>query len=289
MSGLDRPIDVEKALLDAASQFSCPEDVVKSASLRSEQKIEILRRWAYDVAEAAVATEEGMPGGNGDLHGRILTALDSLTDGVDLERVAPTKQHGLPRSAIRVGETVAYQTRTEVVGLFHSAERLEQAVDDLLSNGFDRADLSILASEAAVAEKFAGKVVSVREIEDRPDVPTMAYVSTESVGDAEGAILGGFIYIPAMIGAAAVVATGGTLAAAIAAVAIASGIGAGFGALLAGMLGDAHAATIEQHLQRGGLLLWVRARDGAHEERAAGILRAAGAEDIHSHALPALV
>jgi hypothetical protein len=39
----------EKALLDPASAFTSPEQVLTSAELSREQKIEILHRWEYDV------------------------------------------------------------------------------------------------------------------------------------------------------------------------------------------------------------------------------------------------
>jgi hypothetical protein len=44
---------------------------------------------------------------------------------------------------------------------------------------------------------------------------------------------------------------------------------------------------MEKHLERGGLLLWVRTRDSKHEERAQYILTSSGAEDVHTHLLPA--
>jgi hypothetical protein len=42
-----------------------------------------------------------MLGGERDLLRRILLALDRLTGGIGTEHVSPTKQHGIPRSAIR--------------------------------------------------------------------------------------------------------------------------------------------------------------------------------------------
>ena len=45
-------------------------------------------------------------------------------------------------------------------------------------------------------------------------LPRTAYVSTEAIGDAEGALIGGLMYIGATAVAGAIVATGGTLAAA---------------------------------------------------------------------------
>ena len=44
-----------------------------------------------------MATEEGMPGGNGDLLQRILLALEGLGAGSEVGDVGPTKQHALLR------------------------------------------------------------------------------------------------------------------------------------------------------------------------------------------------
>jgi hypothetical protein len=63
-------VKLEEALRDAAAVFAAPEDVAAHASLTHVQKIEILRLWEYDAAEAEVAAEEGMPGGNGELRRR---------------------------------------------------------------------------------------------------------------------------------------------------------------------------------------------------------------------------
>jgi hypothetical protein len=94
-------IDIDQALLDPGSVFATPEEVLTHDALSQQQKIEILRRWEYDASEISVAEEEGMPGDNGDVLRRILLALDQLTGGVDVERVGPSKQHGIPRSAIK--------------------------------------------------------------------------------------------------------------------------------------------------------------------------------------------
>lgn len=93
------PIDISKACNDPASVFDGPEAVLEHAGLTTAQKIEILRRWEYDAAETSVAVEEGMPGGESDLLGRILKALNALTGGIDTEQVGSSKQHGLKRSA----------------------------------------------------------------------------------------------------------------------------------------------------------------------------------------------
>jgi len=75
---MDRQIDYEQALLDPSTQFSRPEAVLKEVGLTREQKIEILRRWAYDESEISVAEEEGMKGGESSLLQPILIALEQL-------------------------------------------------------------------------------------------------------------------------------------------------------------------------------------------------------------------
>lgn len=86
-------VDLTRALLDPASTFETPEAVTKSADLSTDNKIEILCRWAYDASELAVAEEEGMGGGERSQLDGVLQALNELTGGFDVERVSPTK-HG---------------------------------------------------------------------------------------------------------------------------------------------------------------------------------------------------
>lgn len=95
MSADEVEVDFEKALLDPGSVFATPEQLRDYFGLRQEQKIEILRRWAYDASELAVAEEEGMVGGEPSQLARILVALHALTGGYDVEHSPPTKQEGV--------------------------------------------------------------------------------------------------------------------------------------------------------------------------------------------------
>jgi hypothetical protein len=103
----------------------------------------------------------------------------------------------------------------EAFGIFHSASGLQDAIDDLLSSGFDRSELSLLASEHAVDEKLGHRYARVDVLADDAEAPRAAFVSTEAIGDAEGGIIGGLVYVGAIAAVGAVVATGGTLLAAI--------------------------------------------------------------------------
>jgi hypothetical protein len=142
---------------------------------------------------------------------------------------------------------------------------MQEAIDELMSSGFDRADLSLLATERASEQKLGHRSTKIKKLEDDPTIPRAAYVSTESVGDAEGGLIGGLMYVGATAAAGAIVATGGTLAAAIVGAALAGGAGGLIGSMLAAWVGDQHARHLQEHLDRGGLLLWARTWDADGE------------------------
>jgi hypothetical protein len=182
-------------------------------------------------------------------------------------------------------ETLA-DASTEAVAVFHDVQHFRDAIDDLLMNGFTHASLSVLANERTIAAKLGRTYKSTTELEDDPDVPRAEYVEDESIGDVQGGIIAAATYLPAVIGSVAVTVSGGTILAAIAAAAVAGGAGAGAGALLASLVGREHTKHLEEHVNHGGLLLWVRTPDREHELLATGILARHGGEHVHLHTLP---
>ncbi len=161
----------------------------------------------------------------------------------------------------------------EAVGVFSRSDDLQDAIDELLSSGFHRAELSLLASEQVVEEKLGHRYEKVSALADDPTVPRAAYVSTEAIGDAEGSLIGGLMYVGAAVAAGAVVASGGTLAATIAVTALAGGAAGVVGSVLAKWIGAHHAHYLQEQMDRGGLLLWVHTRDVVLEKRAVEILQ----------------
>lgn len=87
-------MDLDKALLDPASEFSSLADVVSDQSLSRDQKVKILERWEYDARELQVAEEENMAGGPGNQLDDVLAALNSLGARHNPNDSAPTKQGG---------------------------------------------------------------------------------------------------------------------------------------------------------------------------------------------------
>lgn len=180
------------------------------------------------------------------------------------------------------------ETVREAVAVFDDSKSLEDAIEELQSFGFNRAEISLLASEPAIKEKLGHIYAKTEELEDDPNVPRVAYISTESIGDAEAALIGTPMYIAAVTAAGIVTAAGGPLATIIGAVLAAGGGGAVIGVVLATLIGEHHAHYLQEQLDHGGLLLWVRTRDEEHEMRALEILSKHSAHDVHVHGQPSM-
>lgn len=185
--------------------------------------------------------------------------------------------------------TVESEVRTvrEAVGVFKQAAQLQDAIDELLSSGFDRAGLSLLAGEETVAEKLGPRHPLIGAMADNPDTPRTHYASPEAFAGAQGGVIGALMYVGALGATGAVVASGGTLAALIIATTVSGGAGALIGAVLAKFIGDRHASHLQAQLDEGGLLLWVRTWDLEDERKATEILRRHSGQEVHIHDLPA--
>lgn len=176
----------------------------------------------------------------------------------------------------------------EAVAVFDTESALHEAVGDLLTHGFNRSEISLLASDKAIKRKGGHRYNQVQKIEDDSSVPRTAY-APGWVGDAEGAVIGSLMYVGAFIGLMPVVISGGALAAAVVAATVGGGSGAAIGTLLASVIGNKHSEYIQRQLERGGLLLWVRTWNPGDESRAVKILKSHSGHDVHVHGIPGVV
>jgi hypothetical protein len=176
----------------------------------------------------------------------------------------------------------AYETR-EAVGVFDSAEALEAAVDKLEISGFDRAAISVLASDAVVRDRLGALYKSAADIEDDPRAPLAAFTSSDSILEAKSAAVGAPMFIGGIAGGLAAIASGGALALAFAGAVAGGAIGGGIGALFARVISERHVDHVCEQLSQGGLVLWVNFRDAAAGARALAILIDGGARDAHLH------
>ena len=101
------------------------------------------------------------------------------------------------------------------MGVFDNADALDAAVDELEMMGFNRAIFSVLASDKTVEDRLRRLYRSVVEIEDDPRALLAAFVSKDPRVEGEAATVGVPLFIGGIAGGLAVVASGGTFAAAL--------------------------------------------------------------------------
>ncbi len=70
--------NIEKAMLDPTAVFKTPEEVLLREDMSRDEKVEVLRRWAYDARQLEAAEEENMGGQQPDILDEILGALHAL-------------------------------------------------------------------------------------------------------------------------------------------------------------------------------------------------------------------
>lgn len=173
--------------------------------------------------------------------------------------------------------------RREAVAVLDDVVSLEKTVDDLRAAGFAEEDISLLAGHATVESKLGHMYKRVEELEDDPEAPRTAFVSSKDFSRREGFVVSSLIYVPTLIAAGTVVASAGAVAAALAGIAVA---GASIGTLLTHWMDQRHAEWLQEQLDRGGILLWVRTPDTAAERKALEVLTRYSAHDVHVHGVP---
>ena len=174
-------------------------------------------------------------------------------------------------------------TVREAVAVFDDVASLEAAVEDLRAAGFPEEAISLLAGHDAVERKLGRMYRRVEELEDEPRAPRTAFVSEKNLDERENRLLSSLTVLPTVIAAGTVVASTGAVAAAIVGTAIA---GATIGTVLTHWMDKRHADRLQEQLDRGGVLLWVRTPTEADERKAVEVLTRYSAHDVHIHEIP---
>ena len=159
----------------------------------------------------------------------------------------------------------------EAVGVFAEADKVHEAIDDLLASGFRHEELGLLAGEYTVRQSLGDFYTQTNQFADSVDAPTTAFVAKEKAG--VHALLGSLFFAGSTAGAGAAVASAAILGGGlVAAVAGAVAIGA-VGAVLARVIHESDAEELEEQVEEGHLLLFVRVRDAAAEKRGIEVLQ----------------
>ena len=180
------------------------------------------------------------------------------------------------------------QTVREAVGIFFDSQHLHEAVDELESSGFDLAKLGLLAGEHTVKQKLGEFYTEINESADSSDGPRTAFVADKSMGDTVHAFIGSLFIVGTTVASGAIVASaavlGGGLLAALAGAAALVGV---TGGALSLIIHESDAEYLEEQVDEGHLLLFVRTEHSDQEESALDILSRHGAYDARVYEAPA--
>jgi len=162
----------------------------------------------------------------------------------------------------------------QVVGLFDTMQDAQSAVQELRTAGFTESDISIVASEARIADDVDGGSEAVEGA---------------GAGATGGAVLGGLGGLLVGLGALVIPGIGpviaaGTLATALGTTVVGAGLGAAAGGLVGALVGagipEDDAGIYAEGVRRGGALVTVQAATDGDAERAADILDSYNVVDI---------
>ena len=144
----------------------------------------------------------------------------------------------------------------------------------------------MLGGENTVREKLGHLYTDVNKDQASPDAPNTAFVARDSIGDTAHALFGTLYIVGSAIAGGAVVGTAGILGGALAVAAATAAVFGGIGVVLGAIISKSDAEYLEEQVDEGHLLLFVRTRDGDHEKLAVQTLAAHAAFDPRIHTVP---
>jgi len=149
---------------------------------------------------------------------------------------------------------------TELVALFADRDGFENAVNALLAAGFERPDLSVLASHESL------------DAAGRPGKPWR---------EALPALLGELKYEGPLVASGAIVLAGGATAALMAGIIGTAVGGLAVRELLEEVTAKPHREDFARSLQIGSVILWVRAETDERRALAQRLLHETGGSNVH--------
>lgn len=179
------------------------------------------------------------------------------------------------------------QTIREAIGIFFEADKLEEAIVDLKASGFHKEQLGLLAGEFTVRDKLGHLYTEVNTNKDDSQSPNTSFVAKESVDDTVHGLLGTLYMVGTALAGGAVVASAGILGGAVAVATATTAVFGGMGAVLVSIIHKSDAEYLEEQVNEGHLVLFVRTRDKKEENSAVEILARHSAFDPRIHTVPA--
>jgi hypothetical protein len=156
----------------------------------------------------------------------------------------------------------------EAVGIFSETADLQKAMDELLAAGFERTAFGLLAGEHTVQSHLHDLYQSANEFSGGVDAPNIAFFHK----DTNETMFGNLYFMGGSTLAGAAVLTAGALGGAIlAATTGALAVGA-VGAIVGMVIHQSDAEYLEDHVNAGHLVFFVRVLNSSEEAKARDIL-----------------
>jgi hypothetical protein len=170
---------------------------------------------------------------------------------------------------------------SEIVGLFHSPEALENAISELASAGWDRAEMSLLGAPELLDQ---ANHQATERVAHNPSAPHSPVISKDDVRQVRTLTTGVAGVVAAFLAAGATIMSGGAALAAVVGAAAAGGGAAGILESFGRNADEKRDQILREQLEKGGILLWAMLRKPEDEAKAREILQRTGATEIHVHA-----
>ena len=172
----------------------------------------------------------------------------------------------------------------EVTGVFHSRRALDTAVQDLLSSGFDRADIDVSASPDEQQRRLNYQAIPAADLADIPAAARSPYVGGDDRLGIEVVTASVVGCVVALVMAFYLVSREMTPLTVIV-VSVLSGIVAAAAAIrpLRRLMQRDRFRGLEPVAEWEGLLIWVRVQSPEKEALAQEILLRHGGEAVHIH------
>jgi hypothetical protein len=172
----------------------------------------------------------------------------------------------------------------EVTGVFHSRKALEDAAEDLLASGIDRADIDVSASFDELHKRVNYQSVPPAELADLPHAVRQSLLGEDDLLSAE-AVVCSVVGCAAAAGMAFYLVSRDMTPLTVTLLSALTGIIIGIAAILPvrRAFRRDRQRGLEKLAEAHGLLIWVRVRSPETEALAQEILLRHGAEAVHVH------
>lgn len=163
-------------------------------------------------------------------------------------------------------------TIREAVGIFFDRQHLEEALQELQRSGFVQDEIGLLAGERAVSKSLSDIYDQYNSSADESAAPKTAFVKKDSLGDTFRSLSGGLVFTGGTTAMGAAVISAGVFGGAVLAAATGAAAVVGIGALAGAVIHKNDAEYLEEQVDAGHLLVFVRVSSADEEKRAVNIL-----------------